>query len=59
VLGVLGIVEGFQETGVSPDTTAIFGGTGPFAREAERLALPPVPRQELFHEQLVVRWLHS
>ena len=26
VLGMLWIVEGFQETGVAPDATAIFGG---------------------------------
>jgi len=47
VLGVLWIVDGFQETGVSPDTTAVFGGTGPFAREADRVALPLVQRQDL------------
>ena len=40
VLGVLGIVDGFQETDISPDATAILGGTGPFAREADRVALP-------------------
>jgi hypothetical protein len=52
VLGVLGIVEGVQETGISPDTTTILGGTGPFAREADRVALPLVQRQDLFHEEL-------
>ena len=53
VLGVLWIVDGFQETRVAPDATAILGGTGAFAREADGVALPLVQRQYLFHEQLV------
>jgi len=40
VLGVLWSVDGFQETGVAPDATTILGGTGPFAREADGVALP-------------------
>src|SRR6266853_859495 len=53
VLGVLWSVDGFQETGVAPDATTILGGTGPFAREADGVALPLVQRQYLFNEELV------
>src|SRR5262249_53743310 len=54
MLGVLGIADRFQKTRVAPDAPAILGRTGPFTREADRVALPLVPRQDLFHEQLVL-----
>src|SRR2546428_14075215 len=52
VLGVLGIVDGFQETDISPDATAILGGTAPFAREAERVPLALIQLQVLFLGEL-------
>src|SRR4051794_18097383 len=50
VLRMLGIADRFQHTGVAPDATAILGWTGPFAREADGVALPLFERQPLFHE---------
>src|SRR5213083_2036854 len=52
---MLRVADRCQKTGVSPDAPAILGGTGTFAGEAERVALPLVPRQDLFNEQLVFR----
>jgi hypothetical protein len=54
MLGVLWIADRFQKTRVAPDAPAILGRTGPFAREADGVTLPLVPRQDLFHEQLVL-----
>ena len=48
MLGVLWVVDRFEQTGVAPDATAILRRTGPFAREADRIALPLLARQPLF-----------
>jgi Metallo-beta-lactamase superfamily len=53
VLGMLRVADRCQKTDVSPDATAILGGTGTVAGEAERVVLPLFPRQYLFNEQLV------
>jgi hypothetical protein len=39
VLRVLRLANRLQEINVSPDATAILGGTGPFAGEAQRVAV--------------------
>jgi hypothetical protein len=44
MLGVLGVMERFQQTRRAPDATTILGRAGAFPREADGGVLPRFPR---------------